>query len=387
MANLEADIKTLGYPLKDELEITTLGIGGFSGEAIVVHFGDDEWGLIDSCKSKDGIIMPLFYLKHLGVDYKKVKVVICTHWHEDHIKGLSEILKKCDEAKFYFPIVGQNNNLLKYLIEGDAAQGRGVWAEFINSLGEAGEKRCEWSNAGKLLVESGNASQLFALSPSDKMLEEMERILVRFDKKDADKSKIGSSVLPANLCSTALLLRTSICDVLLGGDLESNRNSQDDIVSCLGKCPEKWEKGWCHVIEKSTPFNGRKVSYIKLPHHSSETGYCQRIWDEHAEAEVTAVSTVFVNNAGTVLPQQEMLKKYHGLTKELFMTSSGPKSPKGAEKGIIDKNNAKGIKSLIAYPEEKGIVCSRRKQGEAWKTTCLGTAILVSDGFVKKYKV
>lgn len=387
MANLEADIKALGYPSIDELEITTLGIGGFFGESIVIHFGDDEWGVIDSCKSKDGVIMPLFYLEQLGVDYKKVKVVVCTHWHDDHIRGLAEVLKKCDNACFYFPIVGQNNNLLKYLIVGDAAQGRGVWTEFINSLKEAGEKRCEWSNAGKLLIESGNASQLFALSPSDKMLELMEKIMVGFDKKNADKSKIDSSILPANLCSTALLLRSSICNVLLGGDLESNRDSQEVFDSCFGKCSVKWEKGWCHVIEKSTPFKGKKFSYVKLPHHSSKTGYCPRIWDEHAEEEVTAVSTVFVNNAGIVLPQKEMLEKYHSLTKELFMTSPGPKRPSGSNRAKLDKKSSSAIKTVLAYPEEKGIVCSRKKQGEAWKTTCLGTAILVSDGFVKNYKV
>ena len=92
MCSLKDQIKQLHKPQADELEITTIGVGGFEGEAIVVHFGNGKWGIIDSCKSQSGENLPLLYLDTLEVPWSDVSVIICTHWHSDHINGLSEII-------------------------------------------------------------------------------------------------------------------------------------------------------------------------------------------------------------------------------------------------------------------------------------------------------
>lgn len=383
-------LSKLSQPDIDELEVTTIGVGGFDGEAIIVHFGNGKWGIIDSCKSKDGVNLPLFYLNTLKISLNDVVIVVCTHWHSDHINGLSEILKLCPNAQFYYPIVGQKNNLLKYLIKGDIAQGKAsVWREFLNCIHTVGEKRVNYGSLDRIVYDNGNGTQLIALSPSDKMLDEMHKILVKYDAKDSDLKQINEALITPNMCSMALILCTQDTCILLGADLEANRNKKKDIKACVKDCASRWEKGWCNILLKSATFPTKRATYFKLPHHSSSTGYCDDIWKKHIIQPSVSVSTVFVNNAGVKLPQKEMLVLYRKLSSEMYLTSTGPKKRDktiGYGKSKLDQNKSENLKSVAVMNEEKGIICSRKKTGAGWTTQLLGTAVSVDDAFIKQYQ-
>ncbi|MBG7610690.1 MBL fold metallo-hydrolase, partial [Polaribacter sp. BAL334] len=101
-------------PLADEIEISLIGTGGGYGESVIVKLNLSEWAIIDSCiNPNSGKSLPLEYLEKIGVDYKtQVKFVICTHWHNDHILGISEVLKKCEMAKFCMPDVHNRDKFL-----------------------------------------------------------------------------------------------------------------------------------------------------------------------------------------------------------------------------------------------------------------------------------
>lgn len=390
MNSLKDQIKLLQKPRADELEVTTIGVGGFEGEAIVVHFGNGEWGIIDSCKSQEGENLPLFYLDTLGVPYDDVKVIVCTHWHSDHINGLSEIISNCKKADFFFPVVGQKNNLIKYLVEGDKAQGlSSVWSEFVKCINTADKLKTGFAMTNTTVYDNGHGVAMVALSPSDRMLVEMERILVDFDAKGGELKNINENVIKPNMCCTALLLYTPDTCILLGADLEANRNKRKSITSCVGSCSQRWEKGWCNAVIKSTSLRVRKASLFKLPHHSSKTGYCPEIWSNHVENKPVSVSTVFINNAGIKLPKKNMLVFYRNQSSELFLTSSGPKKKEkkaGKGRSKLDDNKSDQLKSIAVMSEEKGIICSRKKNGQAWETQLLGTALSVTDSFINQYQ-
>lgn len=388
METLANQIRQLGKPGLDELEITTIGVGGFEGESIVIHLGNGKWCIVDSCRSQEGEILPLFYLNALEVPTTDVVRIICTHWHSDHIGGLSKILKECPNANFCYPIVGQSNNLLQYLIKGDKAQGKSsVWKEFLACLKAADRQRTNFAMANTLIYDNHGVAMV-ALSPSEKMLMDMQQILLNFDATNGDISKINENLIKPNMCSTALLLYSQDCCILLGADLEANRNKKKSITSCIGTCNVKWERGWCNVIKKSVPFETRKVSFFKLPHHSSKTGYCPEIWVSHVD-EPISVSTVFVNNAGVKLPKKDMLSLYHQNSSEMYMTSSGPKKKDkntGHGKSKLDEKKSEQLKSIAVMKEEKGIICSRKRPGSPWTTQLLGTALMVNDSFIKQYQ-
>lgn len=377
----------LHKPQADELEVTTIGVGGFEGEAIVVHLGNGKWAVIDSCKSQEGENLPLLYLESLEVPFDDVVLVVCTHWHTDHINGLSEVLSNCKNADFFFPVVGQKNNLLNYLIKGNTAQGKSsVWNEFVRCITTAEKSRTEYAIADRVLYDDGKVA-IMALSPSDKMLDEMEQILLQFDADNGDLSAINETMIKPNMCCTALLLYTNETCLILGADLEANRNGNESKLSCIGSCAQRWEKGWCNVVNRSKPLRTRKASYFKLPHHSSETGYCQEIWTNYMQNDPVSVSTVFVNNAGVKLPRKDMLTLYRSLSSEMYLTSQGPKKKdKKVGKSKLDENKSEKLKSIAVMQEEKGIICSRKKPGQQWETHLLGTALTVNESFIKQYQ-
>ena len=87
-------------PKTDEIEVSIFGPG--FGESLVVHLGNNEWLIVDSCRDLGGggENLPVQYLESMGVDLATaVKLVVLTHWHDDHIRGVGEVLTKCGTAK------------------------------------------------------------------------------------------------------------------------------------------------------------------------------------------------------------------------------------------------------------------------------------------------
>src|SRR6266545_2127970 len=86
-------------PAADEFEVSVLGPG--YGECIVVHLGHGEWLINDSCVDRNRRAAGLSYLDTLGVDVTQaVKVVVASHWDDDHVRGLGEVVDKCSQALF-----------------------------------------------------------------------------------------------------------------------------------------------------------------------------------------------------------------------------------------------------------------------------------------------
>lgn len=372
----------------DELEVTTIGVGSQAGESVVIHLGNGKWAIIDSCKTVDGDVLPLLHLKSLGINFDDVDKIVCTHWHQDHIGGLTQVVKECRNADFYFPIIGQDNNFLRLLLKGDEAQNKSsVWHEFIECI-KTSKKRHNFSGSDKLIYDNCRGIQLFTLSPSDVMVEEMLKIVALFNEDDSDYVKINDDILPPNKGCSALLFVTPDGNILLGADLEANRSPKDGIDSCIGECNDRDNHGWCNVHLRSSSFSRRDFMYFKLPHHASKTGYCNAVWTKHKANEVISTSTVFINNAGVKLPQKDMLEKYHSLCTSMYLTSRGPqKKDRGNGKSKLESRRIPQIENVAVLKAEKGVVCSRKKKGQPWRTYLLGAAIKVDDGFIKQYVV
>src|SRR5260221_10149936 len=87
-------------PHQNELEVSLFGPG--FGECLVVHLGAGEWMVVDSCPNADkSRSIALDYLGQMGVDVAaRVKLVVATHWHDDHIQGLGGVLVDAVSARF-----------------------------------------------------------------------------------------------------------------------------------------------------------------------------------------------------------------------------------------------------------------------------------------------
>ena len=94
--------ESLKPPDKDEFEISLFGPG--VGECVVVHLGHGQWMVVDSCYPVGGAEpVALSYLSALGLGIaagNAVRLVVATHWHADHIRGMARLLEACPQAEF-----------------------------------------------------------------------------------------------------------------------------------------------------------------------------------------------------------------------------------------------------------------------------------------------
>lgn len=81
-------------PNENEIEVSVFGPG--YGECIVIHLGKNEWLIVDSCLNpQTKNIATIEYFASIGVSLDAVKAIVATHWHDDHIRGLSKLLNNC----------------------------------------------------------------------------------------------------------------------------------------------------------------------------------------------------------------------------------------------------------------------------------------------------
>ena len=103
-------------PQSDEFELSLFGPG--VGECIVVHIGDGQWVVIDSClgpETKQPVA--LSYLNSLGIDIAhSVSVVIVTHWHDDHMEGGATLLDAATNAIFCCSIALRKDEFLSRVL-------------------------------------------------------------------------------------------------------------------------------------------------------------------------------------------------------------------------------------------------------------------------------
>lgn len=99
-------------PAHDELEVSLFGPG--VGECVVIHIGHGSWIIIDSCVDENSIPIALSYLEKIGVNPERaVKFIVISHWHDDHIQGLSEVVRRCMNAKIIYSAALLKKNFLR----------------------------------------------------------------------------------------------------------------------------------------------------------------------------------------------------------------------------------------------------------------------------------
>ena len=101
-------------PALDEIEVMPFGPG--YGEAIAVHLGNGAWMLIDSCIDPDGNNPASeLYLDRIGVKPEQVRAIIASHWHDDHVRGISQLATKYSTADFMVSAIFNNKEALAFL--------------------------------------------------------------------------------------------------------------------------------------------------------------------------------------------------------------------------------------------------------------------------------
>jgi beta-lactamase superfamily II metal-dependent hydrolase len=342
-------------PNNDEAEITLIGTGGGYGESCVIHLGNQMWAVVDSCiNPKTQQSLPLEYLIKLGVDVESnVKLIICTHWHNDHILGMSKLLAASKSSAFSCAKVNDREKFMLWLsMDYQKLTDEKISSstnEFVECLKIIGTRKLSimHSYPDRILGKFGN-STISSLSPSDFVIQQFDGEISKLIKDFGIPSRKFVLQKP-NDQSVVLLLEFGDHCAVLGADLEYTNNTN---------------KGWLNILNHSQAIIDKKASLFKIPHHGSITGYHENLWLQLLKPNPVAKLTPW--NRNKILPSAEMIKKFLGHTKDLFITSpiisnNKPKKRNKNTEKIIDFFNDK----ISEVKFEKGIIRSRIKLSDS----------------------
>jgi len=331
------------------IETTLIGTGGGYGESVVLHLGNQNWIVVDSCidpYTKNSL--PLEYLKEKGVDLKNdVKLIVCTHWHDDHISGISKLVEECENAIFSSSMSSDKTKFLQLVgldynkIKGDSTISS--TKEFKTCLRIIGERKSTFRSAvqDKSLLGFNDRvikSKVIALSPSDYIINEFNKEISTLISEFGPSNKKITYQSP-NDKSVVLYIKVNEHSILLGSDLEVTSDAR---------------RGWFCILNENQSIDA-KASVFKIPHHGSETGYHEKIWDELVENN--AIAKLSPYNRGTKLPKDEMLEKFKIHTENLYLTSIINSKPKAKKREkSIEKAIEKFNKTVSEVRYNKGIV-------------------------------
>ena len=347
-------------PGPDEIEVSLIGPG--YGESVIVHLGAGDWMIVDSCLGEDRTPVALAYLDQLGVDpAEAVKMIVATHWHDDHIRGMAQLVDACTSAQFCCAgALGSK----EFLSAAGGLAGRdfsevGYGVREIHSVFSClSSKRSSptWAAPDRRLLRNGS-SEVWSLSPGDDLFEAFIRSVEGWVPSEGKTAKRNPSPSP-NRLSVALWIRCGDATMLLGGDLE--------------------QAGWITVLGDRTRPTGR-ASVFKVPHHGSGNADAPEVWEQMLDPEPLAVLTPW-RRGGRLLPAAHDVERILSRTPHAY-ASAKPGSPARKRPGTVSRTlRGTGIKltDVIGSP---GIVRLRRSAatGGPWTVRLFDPACSLGD--------
>lgn len=258
-------------PASNQIEVSIFGPG--VGESVLLHLGDGQWVIIDSCIDAKTGVVPLLYLERIGVDpATAVSHVVATHAHDDHIAGIADVFKACKSARFVLADAFTLEEIVTHAVADELKPvGRPkIYSEYLSIFREAGRRglpdglsALNFVSEGRDLLPRDSTRfdrplVLRALAPSDEAKRRSRAFISTQVPREGES--IRTPMLDPNLISIALWVEVGGKAMLLGGDLRSGP------AGC----------GWSAVLLTHHPT--MRASLFKVPHHGSPNADLPEVW-------------------------------------------------------------------------------------------------------------
>lgn len=349
-------------PCPDEVELTLLGPG--YGESVVVHIGQGRWVIVDSCITDAREPQALDYLLSIGVDpAAAVTLIVATHWHDDHIRGMAKLVDACPNAEFSCAAALRREEFLAAI---HALNRRGAFAAtsgvrelhtVFGSLAEQGRVP-RFAIADRPLFAAGQCV-VCALSPHD---DEFVRFLQSIGTLFPQEGQTNFRVPDVSPNHLAVVLWVQVHDVavLLGADLE--------------------RAGWVKILDSPVRTQTGATAF-KVPHHGAASAYEPRIWREMLDPNPVAVLTPW-RRGGHVLPSPEDVRCLLGETDNAFVTSAVGRTvrPRRRDRAIERSIREANIRLRRIVPQRCGLRLRHPTHpGAVWSVERFGDASHLAD--------
>lgn len=366
-------------PAADEFEISFFGPG--HGECIVMHVGGGRWVVVDSCVDTTDKANPHpvaeKYLTALGVDMASaVDLIVASHWHADHIRGLGRLVDRCPSALFSCAQAMVREEFMTFVEEMASASVSTYGAkladfrEAIRHLHDRG-KTIRWAQGNKLLKAWNPSGALSgiprcvvnALSPSDQEYSAFIAEVAAARPIQRGPKRAAAATSP-NLVSIVLHVQFGDLSVLLGADMEVHHDPQ---------------RGWTAAIAAGQEAGLTPAHLLKVPHHGSVTGHHHELWTRLLAPRPLAVVTPFNKLPDErKLPTAADIGRLNDLTSRLYQTAPAVRtSSRGrdatVERGLRDSNIV-----LRDAAQPLGMVRCRWHSLAGWREEVFPPALLLT---------
>lgn len=309
---------------QDELEITVIGPG--YGESTVIHVGGGDWLLVDSLgrQSRRSQHRTLEYLTLIGVDpATAVKWIVATHWHDDHIRDLEELVRACHCSQLVVPSLLENVEAMEALkefvprlppfeaLDDDPTRETPEFSNGVQSVTSAVAAH-EWAHENvaprpKILyakaldpLEDPSASSwqrhIVAMSPSQAQHNKGLDDLITSIRRAIDRKLAWVKGPDPNHASVVMWVQVRGVDILLGADMVHQARS---------------DLGWQAVASahERSPFGRGEV--VKVPHHGGFSGHDEIMWTKLLEPRPIALLAPY-ERGNNKLPDSDDVERLLG---------------------------------------------------------------------------
>ena len=344
-------------PKRGEFELTIFGPG--YGECVILHAGDGIWAIVDSCIDEKGTPRALRYLEDINVDAAKaVRLVVATHWHDDHIRGMSQLVETCEGADFCCAAVLCREEFLRIsavLARHSIVAGSGA-DEISSVFCRLQTKRAKPTHAiANRRIFSANGCEIWSLSPSDANFETFLRTIRDLMPSEGEAKRRIPDLSP-NRAAVALWIEVDDVVVLLGSDVERN--------------------GWREILRSEARPRGR-ASAFKIPHHGSENADLPMLWPKILNNDPHAVLAPWQRGSQT-LPRRSDVKRILSNTANAYSSAraASMNARPNRRRREVDRTIRESGMQLQELPMSPGMVRLRRVIGKQtpWKTELFGMA-------------
>ena len=345
-------------PNHDEIEVTLLGPG--YGESVVVHIGEGAWVIVDSCINRDGSPQALEYLERIGVNpVHAVKLIVATHWHDDHIRGMAHIVEVCRNARFCCTGALGEMEFLQAIrgLEGQYFSGSGSGVREIHRVFRQFEDRDDqptFAFADRRLY-GRDRYEIWTLSPHDSEFVNFLRTVKKLTPKAGETKRRIPTISPNDI-AVVLWIRVDDVVVLLGSDLE--------------------KQGWKTIL-KSEGRPTSEASLYKVAHHGSAGADTPEVWKRLLEREPYAALTPW-RRGGHALPTQEDVRRILTQSDNAFATWRAENVPRARKRKhpAVDRTlRGSGISIRGSVPESGAVRLRRPVNAEKqWRAENFGRA-------------
>lgn len=315
---MDSSVVGTDAPGGDEVEVSIFGPG--VGECIVAHGGNGKWVVVDSCLDARAEPVALTYLEAMGFDpAEAIELVVVSHWHDDHTKGISQLFRRAKSATLAMSIVFDSEQVLELLRLARQQDPNDPSGEFLDLMNEISVREQAHGvpryAIGNRLVHSSESVVVRALSPSDGTYKRSQVALAERLERAVTSGRRLVSQTP-NEVAVVLEMLMGRRHILLGSDLETSSDSSG---------------GWRAVLsELSVRGHGyERAELFKVPHHGSANAHSDEVWERHLVHQPHAALTPYRRSS---LPKPEDCARLARLSPNVFLSApvSAGRTPRRA---------------------------------------------------------